>query len=65
MYLPPYSPDLMPLEEVFTKVKEVLRRNDSAYISTHSPELFIKLAFSSIEHFMKLAQSQRTIGLDT
>ena len=48
MYLPPYSPDLMPLEEVFAKVKEVLRRNDSAYIPTYLPELFIKLAFSTI-----------------
>ena len=48
MYLPPYSPDLMPLEEVFAKVKAVLRNNDSAYISTHSPELFIKTAFCTI-----------------
>ena len=48
MYLPPYSPDLMPLEEVFAKVKGVLRQNDSAYISTHSPEQFIKLAFCTV-----------------
>ena len=41
MYLPPYSPDLMPLEEVFAN-------NDSAYISTHSPELFVRLAFCKI-----------------
>ena len=38
MYLPPYSPDLKPLEEVFAKVIAVLRHNDSAYNSTHSPE---------------------------
>ena len=25
MFLPPYSPDLMPLEEVFAKVKAVLK----------------------------------------
>ena len=28
MFLPPYSPDLMPLEEVFSKVKAVLKAND-------------------------------------
>ena len=48
MYLPPYSPDLMPLEEVFAKVKAVLQNNDRAYISTHSPELFVRLAFCTI-----------------
>ena len=31
VFLPP---DLMPLEEVFAKVKAVLKANDGAYIST-------------------------------
>ena len=48
MFLPPYSPDLMPLKEVFAKVKAVLKANDNAYISTESPEHFIKLAFSTV-----------------
>ena len=26
MYLPPYSPDLNPIEEAFSKVKGILRR---------------------------------------
>jgi transposase len=26
MYLPPYSPDLKPIEEAFSKVKALLRR---------------------------------------
>ena len=38
VFLPPYSPDLMPLEEVFAKVKAVLKANDGAYISTQLPE---------------------------
>lgn len=48
VFLPPYSPDLIPLEEVFAKVKAVLKANDSAHISTQSPEQFIKLAFSTV-----------------
>ena len=50
LFLPPYSPDLMSLEEVFAnlKVKAALKANDSAYISTQSPEQFIKLAFSTV-----------------
>ena len=49
-FLPPYSPDLMLLEEVFAKVKGVLEANDSLYRITISSELMIKLAFSSITH---------------
>ena len=48
MFLPPYSPDLMPLEEAFAKVKAVLKANDNVYISTESPEHFIELAFSTV-----------------
>jgi transposase len=47
-FLPPYSPDLMPLEKVFSKVKYVLKANDNAYLSTVNPEQFVKLAFCSI-----------------
>ena len=28
IYLPPYSPDIMPIEECFSKVKAYLRAND-------------------------------------
>jgi transposase len=47
-FLPPYSPDLMPLEEVFSKVKYFLKANDSAYLCTSSPEDMVKIAFSTI-----------------
>jgi hypothetical protein len=30
-YLPPYSPDLNPIEEAFSYVKSVLRRNGSVF----------------------------------
>ena len=45
--LTPHSPDLMPLEEVFAKVKYKLIANASLYCVTTDPELLIKLAFSS------------------
>ena len=47
-FLPPYSPDLMPVEEVFSKVKYFLKANDNAYLCTSSPEDMVKLAFLSI-----------------
>ena len=48
VFLPPYSPDLMPLEEVFSKVKAVLKANDSIYLSTLTPSLIVKLAFGTV-----------------
>ena len=51
-FLPPYSPDLMPLEEVFSKVKYFLKANDNAYYAhqvqkkwsnLHSPLLHKRL----------------------
>ena len=42
LYLPPYSPDLNPIENVFSKVKQ--------YIKTHQPRTIERLKF-----IMKLA----------
>ena len=39
LFLPPYSPDLMPLEEVFSKVKSILKANDKAYTTTSMSSL--------------------------
>ena len=47
-FMPPYSPDLMPLEEVFSKVKYFLKENDNEYLATSQPEVFVKMAFSTI-----------------
>ena len=38
----------MPLEEVFSKVKYVLKANEKAFLSTSNPEDFVKLAFCAI-----------------
>ena len=48
VFLPPYSPDLMPLEEVFAKVKQELKANDSAYLASSTPQLIVRLAFTTI-----------------
>lgn len=47
-FLPPYSPDLMPLEEVFSKVKYFIRANEHIFLTTSSPRLLIAMAFASV-----------------
>ena len=32
-YLPPYSPDLNPIEEAFSKIKHFLQRNNDLFLS--------------------------------
>lgn len=34
MYLPPYSPDLNPIEEAFSKIKHFIRRHRDYYSAT-------------------------------
>ena len=48
LFLPPYSPDLMPLEEVFSKVKSILKANDTVYTSTTMPSLLVQMTFYSV-----------------
>jgi len=38
----------MSLEEVFSMIKHHLKANDDGYLATSQPELFVKLAFSTI-----------------
>jgi len=37
IFLPPYSPDLNPLEPVFGKVKAILKENDKIFQACYSP----------------------------
>ena len=32
-YLPPYSPDLNPIEEAFSQIKSFIRRNNDIFLS--------------------------------
>jgi hypothetical protein len=47
VFLPPYSPDLMPLQKVFAKVKQELKANDSADLASSTPPVN---SMTSIHH---------------
>lgn len=48
VFLPPYSPDLNPLEEVFSQVKRVMKQNHSLFQVTSLPRVLLCLAFCSV-----------------
>ena len=47
-FLPPYSPDLNPTEECFSKVKKFLANSSIAYQSTDSPQVLVTAAFTTV-----------------
>ena len=47
-FLPPYSPDLNPIEEAFSKVKSYLKDNEVPYQSTTQPWLLVAEAFTNV-----------------
>ena len=47
-FLPPYSPDLNPIELAFSKVKAFLKANDTIFQATHAPCVLVGSAFSTI-----------------
>ena len=47
-FLRVYSPDLNPIEEMFSKVKHYLRLNQAAVISTSQPRLLVLEAFNQV-----------------
>ena len=47
-FLPPYSPDLNPIEEAFSQVKSFLRDNEQSYQATSTPRTLFAEAFASI-----------------
>ena len=48
IFLPPYSPDLNPIEEVFAKVKRFIKEHDTAFQCTSYPHHLFKLAFATV-----------------
>ena len=48
IYLPPYSPDLNPMEPVFSKVKAILKENDALIQACTSPKALLAMAFGMI-----------------
>ena len=47
-FLPTYSPDLMPIELAFGKIKGYIKEQEAAYLASDNPELFILAGFASI-----------------
>ena len=47
-FLPPYSPELNPIEHVFSKVKAFLKANDTVYLNTRFPTTLVTMAFCII-----------------
>ena len=50
IFLPPYSPDLMPLEEVFSKVKYTIKESDRLFQTCTAPRPMLALAFTAWLH---------------
>ena len=48
LFLPPYSPDLMPIEEYFSMVKHFLRLHEAVAQSVQEIKLLITAAFASV-----------------
>ena len=48
IFLPPYSPDLNPLEIVSSKVKSIMKENDKLFQATSTPEVLLTMAFAMI-----------------
>ena len=47
-FLPPYSPELNPIEHVFSQVKSFLKTNEVTYLSSSSPITMLLMAFCTV-----------------
>jgi len=45
IFLPPYSPDLNPVETVFSKVKGIMKANDTLFQVYSAPRALVTRAF--------------------
>ena len=57
IFLPPYSPDFMPCEGVFSEVKSWIRANDAAWRECDEPEHmvfegFLNVSRTHVENFI-------------
>ena len=48
IFLPPYSPDLMPCEELFSQSQNYIRPNDIAWQDSPDPELMVLDSFQQV-----------------
>ena len=47
-YLPPYSPDLNPVEGVFSQAKSIMKLNDKLIQATTAPRAMLAMVFGMI-----------------
>ena len=47
-FLPPYSPDLNPVEQIFGKVKGIMKENDKLFQVYSAPRVLLTMAFEMI-----------------
>ena len=48
IFLPPYSPDLNPAEEVFSQVKSIMKQNDRLFQVTSAPRALLAVIFGMV-----------------
>ena len=48
LILPPYSPDLNPVEEVFSQIKTMMKINDALFQVTTMPRALLTMAFGMV-----------------
>jgi transposase len=48
IFLPPYSPDLKPAEQVFSKVKYIMKENDQIFQVCSTPRVLLVDAFAMV-----------------
>ena len=48
LFLPPYSPNLNPLEEVFSQVKAIMKQNDQLFQVTTIPRALLIMVFGMV-----------------
>ena len=47
-FLPPYSPDLMPAEGIFSQVKQIIKQNDKLFQVCTAPRAMIAMVFGMV-----------------
>lgn len=48
LFLPPYSPDLNPCEEVFSQIKGIMKQNDALFQTCSAPRVLLTMAFGMV-----------------
>lgn len=48
LFLPPYSPDLNPVEGLFSQIKSIMKQNDKLFQVFSAPRVLLSLAFATV-----------------